>query len=174
MSQNFPSCLYLINSFLLIFCTPVPLPHIPYRYYFKKTMMMPKLAIFLCPNLDISENWTTTLFVFQFKFMAMNCILGALNEAIRCREEKDEDLLSEADNSPSKKSAQGHSPSKLAGKGIRWAPPFMCLALVYQPGFLHYNIGAQKTREFQGPTPSNFPKYRNVYLRLQNIMHRGV
>jgi len=55
--------------------------------------------------------------------MVMNYVLGALNEAIRCREEKDEDLLSEADNSPSKKSAQGHSPSKLTGKGIRWAPP---------------------------------------------------
>jgi hypothetical protein len=53
--------------------------------------------------------------------MAMNDVLGALTEAIRCREEKDEDLLSESDrdNSPSKKSAQGHSPSKLAGKGIR-------------------------------------------------------
>jgi hypothetical protein len=56
--------------------------------------------------------------------MVMNDVLGALNEAIRCREEKDEDLLSESDNSPSKKSAQGHSPSKLAGKGIRWAPNY--------------------------------------------------
>ncbi len=63
--------------------------------------------------------------------MVMNDFLGALNEAIRCREEKDEDLLSEADNSPSKKSAQGHSPSKLAGKGIRWAPPNLLCILTF-------------------------------------------
>jgi hypothetical protein len=61
----------------------------------------------------------------------MNDVLGALNEAIRCREEKDEDLLSETDNSPSKKSSQGHSPSKLMGKGIRCAPPNLLCTVTF-------------------------------------------
>jgi hypothetical protein len=47
-------------------------------------------------------------------------IIGALKEAIRSREEKEDYILPELDNSPSKKSFQGHSPSKLGGKGVRW------------------------------------------------------
>lgn len=50
---------------------------------------------------------------------ARDLLSGALNEAIRWREEKDEGLLlPELDSSPSKRSAHAHSPSKLSGKAV--------------------------------------------------------